>query len=185
MAGKTNKTKKHIIDLAITLIDNVGYSNISLRKLAKELQLTTGAFYKHFATKDELWLAVTQNLSQQIAIKSTNSLNNEEDLEEQILSLSYVLLSEFKNHPNLMEFLFFNPTSQSTLAESDKDFAYLKLIDEIVTQLIVKNNLSKNKQTLFIQLWSFIQGYGLLIKNGSVNIDKDLIKNTLNDFLRK
>lgn len=48
-------TEEKIINQTIHLIDTSGYQNLSLRKLTKELGLTTGAFYRHFKDKNELF----------------------------------------------------------------------------------------------------------------------------------
>jgi len=185
MVGRRNNTKNSIIELTIKSIDELGYSNISLRKLARQLELTTGAFYKHFATKNDLWSAVTQKLSNEIATRSTKELNSQASPETKLLTLSYLYLKEFEDHPNLMDFLFFNPTSQNTVENSTVKFPYLNLINDLIDELITTNNLQKDKQTLFLQLWSFIQGYGFLIKNGGTKFDQQLVKNTLNDFLKE
>ncbi|WP_338231794.1 TetR/AcrR family transcriptional regulator [Companilactobacillus muriivasis] len=185
MAGLTNQTKKNIINSTIKIIDNSGYNNISLRKLVKRLNLTTGAFYKHFSTKEQLLSEVTVELSQRIADDSYNRLNTNDVPEKQILQLANSFLEQYQKHPHIMDFLFFNPTSQSTISDSTVDFAYLNLINHLITELIVNKHLRKDKNTLFLQLWSFIQGYGSLIKNQSVQLDKNLIETTLNDFLKE
>ncbi|WP_164509354.1 TetR/AcrR family transcriptional regulator [Companilactobacillus jidongensis] len=185
MVGLTNGTRNNIINLTIELIDESGYASISLRKLAKNLNLTTGAFYKHFATKEQLFTETTFKLSEMIAGSAIKDLNEQDPSEKQILQLAYSLLEQYQTHSNIMDFLFFNPTSQSTISEVTSNFKYLNLIDRLLTQLISDKNLKKSKNTLFIQLWSFIQGYGSLIKNNSTQLDKKLIKITLNEFLKE
>jgi len=185
MAGLRNDTRDNIIELTIKLIDESGYTSISLRKLAKELNLTTGAFYKHFSTKEQLFAETTLQLSKKLASESFKNLNEQDSPEEQILQLAYSFLEQYQEHPNIMDFLFFNPTSQSTISETTSNFKYLDLIGGLVTKLINEKNLKKSKNTLFIQLWSFIQGYGSLIKNNSTQLDKNLIKTTLNEFLKE
>lgn len=185
MAGLKNETKNNIIKLTIDLIDESGYTSISLRKLAKELNLTTGAFYKHFSTKEQLFSETTVQISEMIASDAMNSLNKLDSPEEQILQLAYSLLEQYQTRPNIMDFLFFNPTSQSSISETTSNFEYLDLIDGLIIKVISDKNLKKSKNTLFIQLWSFIQGYGSLLKNNSTNLDKDLIKITLNEFLKE
>ena len=52
MAGKTNDTEDRIIAATIATITKRSSAAISLRQLAQHVGLTTGAFYKHFASKD-------------------------------------------------------------------------------------------------------------------------------------
>lgn len=53
-------TEDQLILRTTQVIDKNGYRNLSLRK-----HLTTGAFYKHFKDKDNLFKAVAQELSRE------------------------------------------------------------------------------------------------------------------------
>lgn len=52
----------------------------------------------------------------------------------------------------------------------------------LVNELNPKKNVSN--QELFIQIWSFIQGYAALVNNKIVEYDEDLVKRTLDEFLQ-
>lgn len=185
MAGLKNQTKQNIINLTIKLIDDNGYTDISLRKLVLKLGLTTGSFYKHFSTKDELWLEVTHVLSEKMATKASEKIDLELTPEQNIMALAVSFLEQYQKHPNIMDFLLFNPMSQADLNQSSEDFKYLQTMDHLITEVINKNKINKDKQTLFIQLWSFIQGYGILIKSDSVPLDQSIIQTTLDNFLKE
>lgn len=185
MTGLKNQTKQNIINLTIKLIDDNGYTDISLRKLVLKLGLTTGSFYKHFSTKNELWLEVTRALSQQMANTASETIDKDKTPEQNLILLAGSFLEQYQTHPHIMDFLLFNPMSQDDLNQSRENFQYLQTIDQLITEVIDKNQLNKDKQTLFIQLWSFIQGYGILIKNNSVPLDQSIIQITLNNFLKE
>ncbi len=59
MADRKIDTDQRIMDKAISMINEHGEESLSLRKLAQGIGLTTGAFYTHFSTKEELLQAVT------------------------------------------------------------------------------------------------------------------------------
>lgn len=185
MAGLKNQTKQNIINLTIKLINDNGYTDISLRKLVLKLGLTTGSFYKHFSTKDELWLEVTHILSEQMATRASEKIDSEMTAEQNIIALAVSFLEQYQKHPNIMDFLLFNPMTQADLNQSSKNFKYLQIIDHLITEVINENHINKSKQTLFIQLWSFIQGYGILIKNNSIPLDQVIIRATLVSFLKE
>ena len=65
MADRKIDTDQRIMDKAISMINEHGEESLSLRKLAQGIGLTTGAFYTHFSTKEELLQAVTVLLSRQ------------------------------------------------------------------------------------------------------------------------
>jgi len=79
-----------------------------------------------------------------------------------------------------MEFIMLN---QSNNLDTHK-FMLLDAINKLIQRVNPTENEHSNK-ALFIQLWSFIQGYGELIKNEITNYDHELVKNTLYKFLEK
>ena len=52
--AKSNESKKRIIDTALKLIAERGYDNVSIAQIAKEAGVSKGAFYIHFASKEDL-----------------------------------------------------------------------------------------------------------------------------------
>lgn len=51
----------------------------------------------------------------------------------------------------------------------------------MLNELIRQGQLIKEAKILFIQCWSFIQGYELLIKYGQTVMNTSLVEQTLND----
>ena len=173
MVGKINDTDQRILSAAIQLIHDEGENSISLRRLATMVGVTTGAFYKHYASKEQLLLAVTQKISHQISKQARTTLKKVNGPEEELLALADVLLIQFQTQPNLMNFLFFNPTAQwQKLMKPKTDFELLDLTYGLIDEILTKRQSGIDPQRLFIQIWSFIQGYGLLIKNKIVSYDK-------------
>ena len=138
----------------------------------------------HYASKEQLLLAVTQKISHQISKQARTTLKKVNGPEEELLALADVLLIQFQTQPNLMNFLFFNPTAQwQKLMKPKTDFELLDLTYGLIDEILTKRQSGIDPQRLFIQIWSFIQGYGLLIKNKIVSYDKGLVSITLNDYL--
>lgn len=48
------QTKNTIIRVALNLIQKKGYHNMSIRQLCQEAGISTGAFYHHFSSKEEM-----------------------------------------------------------------------------------------------------------------------------------
>ena len=48
------QTKNNIIRVALNLIQKKGYHNMSIRQLCQEAGISTGAFYHHFSSKEEM-----------------------------------------------------------------------------------------------------------------------------------
>ncbi|MDR9405172.1 MAG: TetR/AcrR family transcriptional regulator, partial [Halothece sp. Uz-M2-17] len=66
MTSKTSKTYHHgelrenLIEAAITLINEKGISDLSLRQLARYVGVSHNAPYRHFETKQALLMAVAE-----------------------------------------------------------------------------------------------------------------------------
>ncbi|BBX07696.1 TetR family transcriptional regulator [Mycolicibacterium aichiense] len=54
--------KRDVVDAATTLLDNYGMADLSMRRLARELAVSPGALYWHFANKQQLLGAVADRI---------------------------------------------------------------------------------------------------------------------------
>ncbi|HLR99797.1 MAG TPA: TetR/AcrR family transcriptional regulator C-terminal domain-containing protein [Mycolicibacillus parakoreensis] len=59
---KGRDLKGDVVEAAVRLLDRYGIADLSMRRLARELDLTPGALYWHFADKQALLGAVTDRL---------------------------------------------------------------------------------------------------------------------------
>lgn len=183
MSGTTNDTDQRILTASIQIIRDKGEEAISLRHLASTVGVTTGAFYKHYANKEQLFLAMTKELSHQISEQARTALTTVTRPEKKLLSLADILLVQFQTQPNLMNFLFFNPTAQRDFMQSKTNFELLDMTTGLIDEILKERHSDIDPQNLFIQIWSFIQGYGLLIRNKIVTYDKKLVSITLDNYL--
>ena len=84
-------------------------------------------------------------------------------------------------HPNQMDFLFYQ-LSALDLYSIANQYPFLNKVKNLITNLNSSTTLSD--QDLFIQIWSFIQGYVLLIKNKITRYDAQLVEYTLDQLLK-
>lgn len=184
MANDHEGTERRILDAAAACIATRGYRELSLRGLAKQLGLTTGAFYRHFANKDALLRAVSETISRRL----TDEIGQEvgtlgvNDPHEILMTIGLHLLERFNHEPRIMDFLFFNPSVVGIYRqpESGEDsFPLLALTRTTLDRIVTDDHLELSVDELFIQVWSFIQGYGILIGNGAAALDENLIRRTL------
>ncbi|MEV3904439.1 TetR family transcriptional regulator [Mycobacterium sp. NPDC050551] len=54
--------KRDVVDAATTILDEYGISDLTMRRLARELAVTPGALYWHFANKQQLLGAVADRI---------------------------------------------------------------------------------------------------------------------------
>lgn len=65
-ARHTDETRKALIAAARRLFAASGYHNVGIREFAAEAGVTRGALYHHFASKEELFLAVMEMIQEEL-----------------------------------------------------------------------------------------------------------------------
>ena len=58
--SEAEQTRNSILDAALTLFDEQGYTQTTLSSVARKAGVTRGAIYWHFENKDEILVALTQ-----------------------------------------------------------------------------------------------------------------------------
>lgn len=69
--------------------------------------------------------------------------------------------------------LIFYPSLNNFYQNTNHDFQFYDQVEELVHQV---NQGGITDQQFFTQIWSFIQGYSLLILNGATNYDSTLVE---------
>lgn len=170
-------TNQEIVNTTIEWIKQKGYQDFSLRKLANEINISAPAIYKHFKNKDDLFEKVTEELSASF-IKNVK-LDSNQSAEEKILIIAQQFCQQFELQTNLMAFLFFNSQSVTDFENIEK-YPFLQKMEQLIHEA---NPGGCTDQKVFIKLWSFIQGYAMLIKNQVVKYDPELVSTSLKQLL--
>lgn len=171
-------TKDKIVQATIEWIKTNGYESLSMRKLAAQIGMTTGALYKYFQNKETLFYQVSIKLSQRVAEKLTTDPSA--PAEDQLLALADGLCRLSQRQPRMVNFLFFNPSLRNFYQDANHDFQLYNQVMGLVQQV---NQGGITDQQFFIQIWAFIQGYTLLILNGVVKYDQSLVARTLEEMI--
>lgn len=154
-----------LIETGIKIIGAEGEESFSLRKLARECNVSNAAPYAHFSGKDE----IIQAMQEHITVKMTNYLKEsiehckEQDSEEALISMgrSYVLF--FINNPSYFEFLFSRGVNVdlSISGETNDNFAPYELLKTLCIKVNAKNkrNISPKEQEMeIIHFWAYVHG---------------------------
>lgn len=171
------EAKQHILDKALELINEDGYNNFSMRKLAKKLNMTTTPIYKHYKNKDELYLAtLTQGFENLYNIIS-DAYNSVENPLERLKNVfrEYVKFGiSNANSYNIM--LVLNvPKFYDYVGTSNEPIAFTELeaaikVREFGKKVVEESGLIKNEQTIdssmaIIGFFCSIHGFISFINN--------------------
>lgn len=92
---KSQETRLHILQTAFQLIYAKGYQTTSVDEIISRTKVTKGAFYYHFKTKDEMGLAILNELLRPtFTAQFIEPLRNSENALESIYHLLHTILME-------------------------------------------------------------------------------------------
>lgn len=188
--SRRTDTKMKLIQTAFNEIQQKGYQQMSIREIAKQNQLTAAAVYKHFGGKDDLMVEVLKSVSQRFEeyIDTYLAEHPTSDSYQKLILLGEANIRWNENEAMLAEFLFFSPVAadalKQSMAEQDSPYNGLNRNLEIITSFVEEKQLTTDPKEMFIQLWSFIQGYATLVKNHICTYDRVFIEETLNALIR-
>lgn len=110
---KGERTRKKIIDAALTLFSDQGYHGTSMRQIADQAGIALGGIYNHFSSKEEIFTAVVMEQHPIHTILPALEMEEGDTIEEivhQSAERMYATLIERDDFMNLMlvETLEFN-----------------------------------------------------------------------------
>jgi TetR/AcrR family transcriptional regulator, transcriptional repressor for nem operon len=92
---KSQETRRQILQTAFELIYSKGYQTTSVDEIIARTKVTKGAFYYHFRTKDEMGLAILNELLRPtFTAQFIEPLESSENALESIYHLLYTILME-------------------------------------------------------------------------------------------
>jgi AcrR family transcriptional regulator len=67
-SGKRQATRKALLDAARDLVFEKGHDRISIQEITKRARVATGTYYNYFDTKLDVFMAIAQDLQDQLAV---------------------------------------------------------------------------------------------------------------------
>lgn len=113
-----------IIEAAGKILTTSGVSGLTIKNLAKEMQFSESAIYRHFTSKEEIIIAMLNYLSDSIEKRLSNIVNSS-DPEENFKALFSEQIKFFKVNPHFVVAVF----SDGLMEESQR-------INEILLKLM-------------------------------------------------
>lgn len=113
--------KKALVREARRLLNEDGYDNFSLRKLAKRVGVSAMAPYRHFKTKEKLFGAIVDDAFEQFALALEESVPREAPLMDQMIHMCIGYVRFFVANPDILKVLFMEVRNRNvTMMSQDK-----------------------------------------------------------------
>ncbi|MCO7124509.1 TetR/AcrR family transcriptional regulator [Sporolactobacillus shoreicorticis] len=180
--------KQKILNYTMSELNHNSFLNISLRSISKKCDVSAGAIYRHFNDKSDLFQEVIKCISQNLAMYLRKDIETGLSSKEQLnqMGLNFIMYAcEHKNHFQLL----FESEYSINVSENKvnkgylSDFPALIEFEKIINDLISEEQLHTNIYDLFVQIWSFIFGYTLLVVNNDISFTEQDIKKMIETIL--
>jgi AcrR family transcriptional regulator len=98
--------KAEIIAAVLDLADRIGPDRVTTGAVAAAVGVSQAALFRHFSTKDMLWLAVADHVAGELAMKWEQALNETDDPIDRVKALMGAQLGQIVATPALPMLLF-------------------------------------------------------------------------------
>jgi TetR/AcrR family fatty acid metabolism transcriptional regulator len=106
MIATISDRQLEIIEAAGKTLTASGVSGLTINNLAKEMKFSESAIYRHFASKEEIIIALLEYLAESMDNRYTNAITNEQSPEEKFTTLFQNQISFFKKNPHFVVAVF-------------------------------------------------------------------------------
>jgi len=108
--AQISRTKEKILDIAADIINEVGYQNLSMRKIGGRVGMTAANLYNYYASKDEINIAIRLRAGRMLYEDLMKGYETGRDMAEKIwlMMKAYIRFGLLK--PNYYSIMFDMPT---------------------------------------------------------------------------
>ncbi len=162
---KSEATRLTILQKAFDLIYVKGYQTTSVDEIIATTQVTKGAFYYHFKTKDEMGLAIINELLKPTFKKNfIDPLGNDDHPLDNIYELMYSILMENE----ILKVEYGCPASNFTQEMTPWNIDFTKALNELSRQWenAMVEAIEKGKQTGIISKDADAKGIAVWVMSG-------------------
>lgn len=106
MTTEISDRQLEIIEAAGKILTISGISGLTIKNLAKEMKFSESAIYRHFASKEEIIIALLEYLAESMDERYANAIKSEQSPEEKFEALFQNQFSFFKKHPHFVVAVF-------------------------------------------------------------------------------
>ena len=99
---RTQETRRLILDAAFDVFGKLGYGEASVDSILSEAGLSKGAFYHHFASKEELFRALLEDRVRRCAGRMSDAVSGASSLHDAIKRLAAAGIDSFESEPDWM-----------------------------------------------------------------------------------
>ena len=116
-----------IIEAAGKILTNTGVGGLTIKNLAKEMQFSESAIYRHFTSKEKIIIAMLDYLAENMDKRYTSAINNDFTAEKNFIVLFQNQFSFFKNNPHFVVAVFSDGLMEESQSINESIYKILKV----------------------------------------------------------
>jgi len=156
-----------IIESAGKILTVSGVSGLTIKNLAKEMNFSESAIYRHFPSKEEIIITMLNYLADSIDERLLNTINVSDNTEEKFKSLFRSQFNYFKNNPHFVVAVF----SDGLLEESMQINETIKKLMGVKTKHLMPIIIDGQKTGLFTSSVTSDELINIVMGNRIYNIN--------------
>ncbi len=142
-------TKEKILKEAGKLFSDFGFSGVSMKSIAKKLNITKAALYFHFKSKKEIYLKVLERAHQGLMVEIEKEISKAKSFKNLIFRLILSYLKFNLKEKNLIKAIFFK------IPKREKEIHNFvlekrKKLKEKIKEILAKKKLLKKSNINFL-----------------------------------
>ncbi len=146
-AAKKRQTRERILNSAMAMVDEGRhYSQIAIREIARSVEVTPNAFYRHFENLDALWSSAIKEIAQLLSavLQEYPKFKQHDGLLFESVIILFV--EHFKNNPSHLKLIGQMRISANKNLRTDAELSVNQFVSELTNamqQVMTKHDTSK------------------------------------------
>ncbi|MGL4523275.1 MAG: TetR/AcrR family transcriptional regulator [Bacilli bacterium] len=167
-----------LLENGLLLLNEVGVSNFSLRKVAARCGVSHTAPYKHFENKEALLQGITDEVKWKFAAALKQQAENaQRDFTKNSIELGISYVVFMVENPEYFKFLFLNKSVSQIHYENGQFLPSEELAFEVFKKsaraLFEQFDIPKEQEGInILTMWSLVHGFALLLIKENVVFDQ-------------
>lgn len=163
---KNDKIRKDILDASLELVLSDGFESLSMRKISKKLNCTTGVVYYYFKNKQEIVEEMQRIQSEYIDEIVRSKVSEDESFEYNLRVVFYTMTMLALNEPIKYNLITLNRHQIG----SKVDYTYLNALTKFLNLAIKRKELKEiDVESTAFAIWSSFVGFNL-----NISMHKDI-----------
>ncbi|MDP3260514.1 MAG: TetR/AcrR family transcriptional regulator [Thermodesulfovibrionales bacterium] len=183
------ESKKRILDAALKLFSEYGYSKASMRMIANAASISIGGLYLYFKNKDELYLTLIKSRLDELADMTRKSLKDIDDPADAVTKFISLHLAYAKKHREVIlvqgrELGFtFGISAKRKFFKTQRGFIEAIIRKGIRSGVFKKCNVKETTKIIICTLRGFV--LSLIVETDALFSPEECSKLLLNGLLKK